>query len=101
MGFDLEHAINEFEDELDNDESTHCSIFLDITTEPQTMTQLELDYICRLYRISSFVDPCLIASGEDPTHPSAAAVVVFERFFDCGLSIPYQHHSKRSLVALR
>lgn len=51
------------------------------------MTEEEVRYICRLYRIPKFVDASLIGIGEDPAQPSNNAVTISKRFLKCGLNI--------------
>lgn len=61
----------------------------DVTSIPPEMTEEELRYICRLYKIPESAGACLIALGEDPARPPNGTVVVAERFFECGLAIPF------------
>lgn len=63
------------------------TVTFDVSSERQILTQANLKRICRLYKILDAAGTRLINQGEDLAWPSAGAVAVSERFFEC--AAPY------------
>lgn len=78
---DLERVIDEYQERPKNDRPKHPSIVFDITLENQALTQNELNYIHRLYRIPTDVSVSLIGLGEDPARPLPEVVACIQEIF--------------------